>query len=345
MDITEFRPQPMLVTHETKIVKPRFPVFDAHNHLLPGFGGGWDQRPVRELLDVLDEAGVSQMVDLDGMWSEEVLDAHLKHFKEAAPERFAIFGGVNWSAWPEQGDRFGEWAAQRLRAQVQRGAQGVKAWKDLGLKVKDQNGQLVRINDRRLDPLWQAAGELNIPVTLHIADPVAFFNPLDNTNERWEELYANPDWQFPSPPFPPFLQVVNEMADVVARHPGTTFIGAHSGCYAEDLGWVGQLMERCPNFNIDISERAAELGRQPYSARRFFMKYADRILFGLDRPANPAEYRIYYRFLETDDEYFAYGSEELPRQGRWRIYGIFLPDDVLEKVYNRNARRLILHQG
>jgi hypothetical protein len=200
MDLSDFRPKPALVTKETVITKPRFPVFDAHNHLMPGFGGGWDQRPVGELLDVLDAADVTHLLDLDGMWGEDVLDAHLKHFKEAAPERFIIFGGVNWGMWPEKGDRFGEWAAERLRAQVQRGAQGVKAWKNLGLEVKDQNGVLVRVSDVRLDPLWQMAGELNVPVTLHIADPVAFFSPVDNTNERWEELADNPDWQFPSPP-------------------------------------------------------------------------------------------------------------------------------------------------
>jgi predicted TIM-barrel fold metal-dependent hydrolase len=345
MELSDFRPKPALVTKETVITKPRFPVFDAHNHLMPGFGGGWDQRPVGELLDVLDAADVTHLLDLDGMWGEDVLDAHLKHFKEAAPERFIIFGGVNWGMWPEKGDRFGEWAAERLRAQVQRGAQGVKAWKNLGLEVKDQNGVLVRVSDVRLDPLWQMAGELNVPVTLHIADPVAFFSPVDNTNERWEELADNPDWQFPSPPFPPFLQIVNDMADVMARHPGTTFIGAHCGCYAENLGWIAETMERCPNFNVDISERIGELGRQPYAARRFFNEYAERILFGLDRPASVEDYRIYYRFLETDDEYFAYGPEDPPRQGRWRIYGLYLPDETLEKVYNLNARRLILHEA
>ena len=345
MELSEFRPRPALVTKETVITRPRFPVFDAHNHCMPGFGGGWDHRPVRELLDVLDEAGVTHLLDLDGMWGEDVLDAHLKHFKEADPERFIIFGGVDWSKWDEHGDRFGEWAAERLRAQVLRGAQGVKAWKNLGLLVKDQRGELVRVSDTRLDPLWQMAGELNIPVTLHIADPVAFFSPVDNSNERWEELAANPDWQFPSPPFPPFLQIVNDMADVMARHPATTFIGAHCGCYAENLGWIAETMDRCPNFNVDISERIGELGRQPYAARRFFIDYADRIMFGLDRPASVEDYRIYYRFLESDDEYFAYGPEEPPRQGRWRIYGLYLPDETLEKVYNLNARRLILHES
>ncbi len=345
MELTEFRPRPMLVSPETILLKARFPVFDAHNHLGSDFGGGWNKRPVTELLDLMDEAGVHRIVDLDGGWGEHILHEHLDHFKAAAPDRFLMYAGIDWEAWAEHGDRFGEWAAKRLRDQVGRGAQGLKVWKNFGLHVCDQHGKLVRVSDARLDPLWQAAGELKLPVTIHIADPVAFFLPVDETNERWEELHAHPDWQFPSPPFPPFLQIVNDMLEMITRNPNTTFIGAHLGCYAEDLSWVAQALDHCPNFNVDISERVAELGRQPYRARRFFLKYAGRILFGLDCPVNPAAYRIYYRFLETDDENFAYGPEPTPRQGRWRVHGLYLPDEVLEKVYHRNAERLILHSN
>lgn len=342
MEISEFHPHPKMVTKETNITFPRFPVFDAHNHLGSDFGGGWDQLPVQKLLDTLDASGVKKIVDLDGGWGENILDSHLKHFKNAAPERFLIYGGVDWSAWNDLGNKFGDWAAKRLREQVNRGAQGLKIWKNLGLRVRDDNNILVRVNDRRLDPIWQTAGELNLPIAIHVADPMAFFDPLDQTNERWEELHAHPDWQFPSPPFPPFMQVVSDMLEMISRHPETTFIGAHVGCFAEDLQWVSRALDICHNFNVDISERAAELGRQPYTSRKFFLKYADRILFGLDRPANTAEYQIYYRMLESEDEYFAYGTEVTPRQGRWRIYGLFLPDDVLEKVYHLNAERLIL---
>ncbi len=342
MKLADFTPVPALCRKETQVSRPKFPVIDAHNHLGSDFGGGWDQKPVAELLDVLDQAGVDMIVDLDGGWGEDILDAHLNHFKAAAPERFLIFGGVDWNAWPEHGDRFGEWAAGRLRQQVARGAQGLKIWKNFGLRVKDHNGHLVRINDPRLSPIWETASELDIPVTIHIADPVAFFQPLDARNERWEELHNHPDWHFPSPPFPPFLSVVNDLVEMINNHPKTTFIGAHVGCYAENLAWVSQALDRCPNFYVDISERVGELGRQPYTARRFFIEYADRILFGLDRPAHPAEYQIYYRFLESDDEYFAYGTGPTPRQGRWYIYGIFLPDDVLAKVYSQNAYRLLL---
>ena len=341
MELSEYLPRPKLVTRSTTVEHPRFPVVDAHNHLGPGFGG-WTERPVGELLALLDAAHVRVFVDLDGGWGEAILDQHLAHFKAAAPERFRIFGGVDWSAWPEHGDRFGEWAAGRLRVQAARGAEGLKIWKLFGLTVCDQRGALVAVDDARLDPLWATAGELDLPIVIHIADPVAFFDPLDAHNERWEELQAHPDWHFPSPPFPAFKTIIEAFGRLVARHASTTFVGAHVGCYAENLGWVGALMDRCPNFFVDISARIAELGRQPYTARRFFVQYADRILFGTDHGVDLDMYRRYYRFLETDDEYFNYGEGEPPGQGRWRIYGLFLPDDVLEKVYLRNAERVLL---
>lgn len=333
-----------LVVPQTSVDQPHCPVIDAHNHLGEDFGGGWIDRPVAELLDRLDSAGVRVYVDLDGGWGEAVLHVHLDKLKAVAPERFCLFGGVDWSAWPEQGERFGEWAAGRLRQQAARGAQGLKIWKNLGLTVRDQRGSRVSVADERLDPLWSTAGELRLPVLAHVADPVAFFDPLDAYNERWEELQAHPDWHFPSPPFPAFQTILDDFAAVIARHPGTTFIGAHVGCYAENLSWVGDLLARCPNFYVDISARISELGRQPYAARRFFTRFADRILFGTDSGPDPDTYRRYYRFLETDDEYFSYDGEPVPGQGRWRIYGLYLPGDVLEKVYHHNAARVLFGQ-
>lgn len=340
--LRDFAPRSQLVTSATSVDKPRFPVIDAHNHLAEPFGGGWDKRPVSQLLDTLDEAQVRLYVDLDGGWGETILNHHLDYFKAAAPDRFQIFGGVDWSKWAEQGDHFGEWAARQFRKQVERGAQGLKIWKPFGLHVRDQNQQLVAVDDRRLDPLWAAAGELHLPVLIHVADPVAFFDPLDNTNERWDELHAHPDWQFPSPPFPSFMNIMSGLSNLVSNHPQTTFIGAHVGCYAENLAWVSGLLDRCPNFYIDFSARIGELGRQPYAARRFFIQYADRILFGTDSGPDIDAYRLYYRFLETDDEYFNYNLTPVPGQGRWYIYGLFLPDDVLYKVYYQNAYDLLL---
>ena len=345
MLLESYRPQPNLVSKTTLVVNPRFPVVDAHNHLGELFGGGWNQKPLSELLDVLDRSRVRLYVDLDGGWGEEVLNAHLEHFKRPAPERFKIFGGIDWSKWTEMGNAFPEWAAQRLILQKARGAEGLKIWKNLGLHVRDQQGERVAVDDPRLAPIWETAAELNLPVLIHVADPPAFFKPLDERNERWEELHAHPDWHFPSPPFPPFSAIMTQLAHLITHHPRTTFIGAHVGCYAEDLAWVGALLDRCPNFYVDISARLGELGRQPYTARRFFTRYADRILFGTDMSPDLALYRIYYRFLEADDEYFSYSTNEIPEQGRWQIYGLFLPDDVLEKIYFRNAMEVFGLKG
>jgi predicted TIM-barrel fold metal-dependent hydrolase len=343
MELHAYLPRPTLVTPATLVERPRFPVIDAHNHL-GQFGGGWDKRSPAELLAALDAADVRVYVDLDGGWGEAILQQRLDSFKAAAPERYRVFGGVDWARWPEHGDGFGEWAAERLRVQAGWGADGLKIWKPFGLHVRDQRGQLVAVDDPRLDPLWATAGELGLPVLAHVADPVAFFEPLDERNERWEELHAHPDWQFPSPPFPPFLSILEAFARLVERHPATTFIGAHVGCYAENLAWVSALLERCPNFFIDFSARIAELGRQPYSARRFFLRHADRILFGTDAGPRLESYRLYYRFLESDDEYFSYDNNDPPGQGRWRVYGLHLPDEVLEQVYSRNAERVILRR-
>jgi predicted TIM-barrel fold metal-dependent hydrolase len=341
MELAAYRPQSKLVTRVTSVEKPRYQAVDAHNHLGADFGGGWDRKPLAQLLDRLDQAGIIRYVDLDGGWGEQVLNAHLEHFKQPAPGRFLVFGGVDWSQWQEKGDGFPEWAAGRLRVQKERGAEGLKIWKGLGLTVHDQHERLVDVDDLRLAPIWETAGELGLPVVIHVADPPAFFDPVDETNERWEELGQHPDWVFTSPPCPPFLHIINGLANLVARHPYTTFIGAHVGCYAENLAWVGTLLERCPNFHVDIAARMGELGRQPYTARRFFLKYSDRILFGSDMGPDLEAYRIMYRFLETDDEYFNYSPAPVPQQGRWQIHGLYLPEDVLEKVYFRNAGRIL----
>jgi predicted TIM-barrel fold metal-dependent hydrolase len=206
--------------------------------------------------------------------------------------------------------------------------------------VRDENQRLVDVDDPRLIPIWETAGVLNLPVMIHVADPVAFFDPVDATNERWEELGHHPDWAFTSPPFPSFLHIINGLDRLVSRHPKTTFIGAHVGCYAENLGWVSDMLERCPNFYIDISARIGELGRQPYTARRFFQQHQERILFGSDMGPYPEAYRIIYRFLETDDEYFNYNASLIPMQGRWHVHGLFLPGDVLQKIYFDNAARI-----
>ncbi len=323
-------------------MRPRFPVIDAHNHLGEEFGGGWIHRPVTELIDLLDQVNVKLYVDLDGGWSEDVLALHINRFKSPYPDRFQVFGGVNWEMWGTLGDAFPDWAAARLSVQKDIGAEGLKIWKNFGLRVCDYKSDLVKVDDARLDPIWSAAGELNLPVMIHVADPVAFFDPLDETNERWEELTANPDWQLFNPSYPPFSSIIEGLANLVKRHPHTIFIGAHVGCYAENVKWVADLLDNCPNFYVDISARIGELGRQPYTSRQFFLEHYDRILFGSDFGPDLEAYRLSYRFLETDDEYFNYNVGEIPQQGRWYVYGLHLPDEVLKKIYSTNAEKLLL---
>jgi len=341
MRLSDYRPKNQLVTVETRIEKPRFPVIDFHNHLEGFIAPKLQKSHIPEIINNLESVGVRKYVDLDGGWGEEILQRHLEIFKDTDPERFLVFGGVDWSEWANKGNRFPEWAAGRLQEQSGWGARGLKIWKGFGLDVNDSNGKLVAVDDTRLEPIWQTAGELNLPVLIHVADPVAFFEPLDHNNERWEELTNHPDWHFPSPPYPPFLSIVNSMARVVQRNPNTKFIGAHVGWYAENLNWVGSLLERYPNFYIDIGARISELGRQPYTSKKFFSRFADRILFGTDAGPNPDYYRIYYRFLESEDEYFNYNPGDIPHQGRWQIYGLSLPNEILEKIYYKNAERIL----
>jgi predicted TIM-barrel fold metal-dependent hydrolase len=346
--LDEYRPRSALrvATHEVR--RPRFPVIDAHNHLGSPFGGDWASRPPVELIATLDEAGVEMIVDLDG-GQGDALSAEIERWQAVWPDRVAVFAGLDYDGWATDA-AFGDTEASRLRDAAARGARGLKVWKLLGLRARGPDGRLVPVDDPRLDPLWSTAAELDLPVVIHIADPIAFFEPLDATNERWEELHAHPDWHFwptrPSdqpdaPGFPSFDELLAAFGRLVARHPRTTFVGAHVGCAAEDLGLVGRLLEANPNLFVDIAARLGELGRQPYTARAFFLRHADRILFGTDMGPDPDLYAIHYRFLETFDESFDYGTDGVPGQGRWQIHGIGLPDDVLRKVYRDNARRVL----
>ena len=291
------------------------------------------EHSVEELLTMMDEMNVGVIVDLDGMENKEMLITHIERFKAKAPDRFYHMGGIDWSKWEEKGSKFGDWAAKQVEEQVKLGASGIKIWKNLGLHIKDPQGNLVKVDDPRLDPIFETAASLKIPVYMHISDPVAFFDPVDQFNERIDDLGEHPEWSFFGPQFPSFLEVIEQFANRIRRHKKTQFIGCHVASYAENLTWVSSLLDECPNLCVDISERIGELGRQPYTTRKFFIQYADRIIFGIDRLPDKVWYQIYARFLETDDEYFNYDPTYPPRQGRWFIYGIYLPDEILEKVY------------
>ncbi len=346
--LVDYRPVRRLRVPGHLVQKPRFPVIDAHNHLGPAFSGGWHERPVSDLLAALDEAGVETVVDHD-VEQRAGLAERIARYGRQHPSRFVHFTGLAFDEWAERPD-FGQLEAQRLEEAARLGVRGIKVWKPLGLRARDPHGRVVAVDDERLDPLWATAARLSLPVVVHVADPIAFFDPLDGRNERWEELSAHPDWHFWPPAsevgedegFAAFDDILAAFDQVIGRHPETTFIGAHVGCASEDLALVSSMLERHPNYHVDISARIAELGRQPYSARAFFLRYADRILFGTDLGYDTGMYRLHYRFLETMDESFDYSTEEVPPQGRWQIHGLGLPDDVLRKVYSENARRLIL---
>ncbi len=273
-----------------------------------------------------------------------------QELKEKYQDRFVVFANIDWrgdgkeedpSSWDCQRPDFVRRTVKSLETAAQQGASGLKIFKRFGLNYQNADGSLIRIDDPRWDPIWKACGRLGLPVIIHTADPAAFFRPIDETNERWEELSRHPDWSFYGDAFPRREELLAARNRVIARHPQTLFIGAHVANNPEDLQTVSTWLEQYPNLYVEFASRIGELGRQPYTARKFFLKHSDRILFGTDGPWPETRLRLYWRFLETFDEYFPYSEKEFPPQGFWRIYGIGLPDHVLRRVYYENASRIV----
>lgn len=330
--LLDWQPQSQMVVKETKIIKPKFPVIDIHNHLR-------DLDKTEYYLRQMDEAGVWMCVGLDGLSENDFYKEHLRVSHSVSRERFHIYFNPDFSKIDEPD--FGRREAAKLEEAVKMGVRGLKIFKALGLTIKDKSGKIVPVDDPRIDPIWAKCGELGIPVMIHVSDPKAFHaGPVDRYNERYDELAGNPEWSFYGDAFPSKEEILEQRNRVMARHPGTIFIGAHMGNLPEELGRVAMWLEQYPNFYVDITARISELGRQPYTARRFFIKYQDRILFGTDTRPDVEAYRVCYRFLETDDEYFD-PTPAHKQQGRWMIYGLYLPDEVLEKVYNKNALKIM----
>jgi predicted TIM-barrel fold metal-dependent hydrolase len=317
------------------IEKPRFPVIDYHNHL--------DAQDPAAVLKIMDACGIEHIVNITMKVGDEAV-AMIDRYRSADAKRFSTIGWMDWSGADDPDfASFVGLTLRRIDRLVAEGIVGFKFWKDLGLSVRDSSGELIRVDDERLAPIFDRLGELGMPVMVHIGDPEAFFLPIDAYNERYEELAAHPDWGFHGAQFSKD-ELLQQRDRVFMRHPKTTFVGAHIAENSEDLRRVSAMLDACPNVVVDISARASELGRQPYSARKFFLRYSDRILFGADLVPEIEMYRLYYRFLETDDEYFEYPTHA-SRQGRWNIYGLDLPDDVLRKVYRENALKLLPHLG
>jgi predicted TIM-barrel fold metal-dependent hydrolase len=326
--LTDFEPRPMLVAPASDVLRARYAAIDFHNHL--------DAQDPARVLRVMDACNVVRVVNITMRAGDEALET-MRRLHAAAPGRFHTIAWMDWRDLHEPG--FFERSVERLERFVEHGACGLKIWKDLGLCLRDGDGTLLRVDDERLAPLFEKAGELGVFVMFHTADPDAFFLPIDRFNERYEELSAHPDWSFHGSHFSKG-ELLAQRNRAIARHPRTTFVGAHVAERAEDIAEVGRWLEALPNLYVDVGARTAELGRQPYTARDFFLRHSDRILFGTDLVPEEEMYRLHFRFLETADEYFDYPSHA-SRQGRWQIYGLRLPDEALRRVYRDNALRLL----
>jgi predicted TIM-barrel fold metal-dependent hydrolase len=336
LKLRDWEPRPMLVTKATVVEKPMFPAIDVHNHLGGGKGFLTPER-VRRYLKEMSEAGVRTVVNLDGGWDDRLKET-LAALDEAHPGRFLTFALIDFEGIDDEG--WSRRETKRLEESFKAGAKGLKFHKTLGLRYRYKNGKLMTVDDPKLDPIWETCARYKRPVMIHSADPAAFFTPLDRFNERWHELNEHPAWLFYGKQFPSRQELLDQFHRVVARHPKTTFIGAHFGNNAEDPAEVARRLDQYPNLFIDIDARISELGRQPYTARKFLIKYQDRVMFGTDTTPRREAFRIYYRFLETDDEYFDCAASH-HRQGFWMIYGVFLPKDVLQKIYYKNAERVL----
>ena len=357
--LKDFQPRSMLHVAETKVEKARFPVIDIHTHLtfsarsengVPLAEERSFLATSEELLAVMDRKNLKTLVNVTGGMGSGLRDS-VQRLDKAHAGRFLTFTEPWYARTAEPG--YAQFQADELARAKNDGARGLKVLKTLGLYLRQNvtTGPLIQINDPRFDSMWEACAALRLPVTIHVSDPEAFFLPIDRYNERYEELNNHPDWSFHGKDFPSNQQLLEARNRVYARHPKTQFITLHFGNDAENLAYVAECMDKYPNMHVELGARIGELGRQPRTVRKFFDRYQDRILFGTDATPHGDEYpqqlycdtlyEIYFRFLETEDEYFDYAPAAVPPQGRWRIYGIGLPEPVLKKVYHNNAARLL----
>jgi len=327
--IEDYQPKSTLVTKEHKIDRAKYPFIDIHSH-------HWNPTPERvdQLVKEMDTINLQVMVNLSGGTGEQ-LRRTVETMKGRYPDRFVVFANMNFDDLntPE----FGKRVTERLEQDVKNGAQGLKIFKNFGMDLKYANGERVHVDDAVFDQIFEKCADLKIPVLIHVAEPSAFFDPWDKYNERWLELKEFPQRARPPSKYPPFETLMTERNHLFAKHPRTQFIAAHLAFHGNDLERLGKLFDANPNVNVDIAAVLAELGRQPYSAHDFLVRYQDRVLMGKDI-YDVNEYKWYFRSLETRDEYFEYYRK---RHAFWRIYGFQVPDEVLKKIYYKNALRLV----
>lgn len=329
MDFEKYDPPSTLRVPEHIITRAKFPFIDIHNHQ-------WNltENSIPNLLKEMDKLNMAVMVNLSG-GNGSKLQNMAKDVKAVAPKRFVIFANVDFGGIGRP--NWGAEAAKQLEQDVRNGANGLKIFKNLGFSVKDDKGKRVPVDDPRLDPIWQKCAELRIPVLIHTADPKSFWDPIDANNERWLELKTHPGRKKSDTDPEPWQQLIDEQHRLFKKHSRTTFIAAHFGWYPNDLSKLGSILDAMPNVMVEFGAVIAELGRQPRTARSFFEKYQDRILFGKDSWV-PDEYKTYFRVLESEDEYFPYHKRY---HAFWRMYGMGLPDNILKKIYYKNALRIL----
>jgi len=331
--VEEYDPVSLLKVDAHEVTAAKYPFVDVHSHWF----GASTMRPgqVDTLIQEMDGMNMAVIVNLSG-WSGDRLAQGIENMEGRHPSRVVTFANLDFEGFGTE-----EWtrlAVAQLREDVEvHGARGLKIYKSLGMRTVDLEGNRVPVDDPRLDPVWALAGELGIPVLIHSADPMGFWLPKDEHNEKWLELKLRPQrWMLPLGG-PSFEDLLAEQHRVFARHPETTFINAHLGWMAADLGRLGELFDRYPNVYSEVGAVLYDLGRQPFTAREFLTKYKHRILFGKDAYAVD-EYHPYFRTFETRDEYFDYYRKY---HAQWKLYGLDLPDDVLRHIYYKNALRII----
>lgn len=339
MGFEEYNPKSTLVVPENPVKRAKYPFIDVHNHQ-------WNltDSKIPKLIGEMDGLNMGVMVNLSGrgfnrfagdIGSQDYLNNMVKLVDDHAKGRLILFTNVSFKDISKPG--WTEEAVRQLEEDVKNGANGLKIYKGLGLSYKDADGNRIKIDDERIDPVWAKCGELGIPVLIHSADPKSFWDPMDKDNERWLELKLRPRRKRGPDNPAPFEQIIAEQHNVFAKHPNTTFINAHFGWMANDLQKLGRFLEKYPNVNVEIGAIIAELGRQPKMANWFFEKYQDRVLFGKDS-YRVEEYYTYFRVLESGDEYFPYYKKY---HAYWKMYGLALPDHILKKLYYKNALRII----
>jgi len=329
MGFEEYNPKSTLVVPINEVKKAKYPFIDVHSHQR-----NMSSESLKKLASDMNALNEAIMVNLSG-GSGEYLAESISNIDKTFPNRFVVFANVDFDGVGKSG--WTESAVSQLDADVKNGAKGLKVYKSLGLRNSDSEGKRLAVDDVRLDPIWAKCGELGIPVLIHSADPKSFWDAMNGDNERWLELKTHSRRKRSDSDRAPWQQIIDEQHRMFKKHPDTKFINAHMGWYANNLEKLSGLLDEIPNMNVGIAAVIAELGRQPKNARAFFIKYQDRILFGKDS-WKPEEFPTYFRVLETEDEYFPYYKKY---HAFWAMYGLNLPDEVLKKVYYKNALKLI----